>query len=293
MMLRFIVTLFLGVGVSVTAFIPSSTRNLVSPAAIVGTAKVQQQQQHPSRPVTFLGLSSSNDEEPQKKRQRRRRKDAVVPSEKTEKEDVAPPSPPPPPPSELKAREDTPVEFEIQDIRNIISGGGGTSTEKKDTGSSATVSSSINVQDSIQDDDDDDDEYEYYYEDDEGNEIVVPDEQVDSLSQLLADARQMREQDASSAASKIDNGDDEEEGGGITVPDSVRNVISTIVTADFFLVCALLLWFLTGIATRSIFDNDTIQIAFNNNFELIVQPALGVLMIGAAAGAVLKEEETG
>mmetsp|Transcript_22467 Transcript_22467/g.27087 ORF Transcript_22467/g.27087 Transcript_22467/m.27087 type:complete len:151 (+) Transcript_22467:3-455(+) len=146
-----------------------------------------------------------------------------------------------------------------------------------------------------EEEDDDDDEYEYYYEDDDGNEIVVPDEQVDSLSQLLADARQMREQeDASAAASqkRIGDDDDDDEKGGITVPESVRNVISTIVTADFFLVCALLVWFLTGIATRAIFHNDTIQIAFNNNFELIVQPALGVLMIGAGAGAVLKEEET-
>mmetsp|Transcript_18631 Transcript_18631/g.26289 ORF Transcript_18631/g.26289 Transcript_18631/m.26289 type:complete len:305 (-) Transcript_18631:166-1080(-) len=303
-MLRFIFTISLLLCESAKAFVPSATKSFVSPAAI-STTKVlllqsRQHQQQKVRDVTFLGLSSSDGDEsdPQKQRRRRRRKDAVAPSEKAEKEDsVAPSSPPPPPPSpppELKAREDTPVELEIQDIRNVMSGGGST-TEKKDTESSSVKQSSLAAEDTEDDDEDDDDEYEYYYEDEEGNEVVVPNEEVDSLSQLLADARQMREQDAassSSAASKLDNSDDEEDKGGITVPDSVRNVISTIVTFDFFFVCALLLWFLAGIASRAVFNDDTIQIAFNNNFELIVQPALGVLMIAAAAGAVLKEEET-
>ena len=56
---------------------------------------------------------------------------------------------------------------------------------------------------------------------------------------------------------------------------------------DFFLVLGLLAWFLSGIFIRSAFDNDSVQIAFNNNFEVIVQPALGILMIGSAAGAVM------
>merc|ERR1711937_1056766 len=72
--------------------------------------------------------------------------------------------------------------------------------------------------------------------------------------------------------------------------DSLRNTVSTIVTVDFFVVLLLLGWFLLGIFCSSILKNDFVQIAFNNNFNTLVQPALGILMIGSAAGAVWKEE---
>jgi hypothetical protein len=38
-------------------------------------------------------------------------------------------------------------------------------------------------------------------------------------------------------------------------------------------------------------DNDTVQIAFNNSFDSKVLPAIGILMIGSAAGAVFPGEE--
>jgi hypothetical protein len=163
---------------------------------------------------------------------------------------------------ELKPRNDAPVELTIQDVRDVVSGNKkATSKERKADQDDVEV-----------EDDDDDDEYEYYYEGDE-------DSAVDSLEQLLADARQMREER------------DKEEEGGFSIPDSVRNVISTIVTIDFFVVCALLVWFLTGIFGSYVLKNDAIQIAFNGIFQPVVQPALGILMIGSAAGAVFKKEE--
>jgi len=76
-----------------------------------------------------------------------------------------------------------------------------------------------------------------------------------------------------------------------SVVETARNVISTVVTVDFFVVCFFLVWFLAGIATRSLTDNDAVQIAFNNQFSTLVQPALGILMIGSAAGAVFPEED--
>jgi hypothetical protein len=71
----------------------------------------------------------------------------------------------------------------------------------------------------------------------------------------------------------------------------LRNILSTIVTIDFFVVCMFLVWFLSGIVIRSISGNDTIQIAFNNQFESLVQPALGILMLGSAASAIFKPDD--
>jgi len=137
------------------------------------------------------------------------------------------------------------------------------------------------------DDDDDDDEYEYYYEDENNNEVVIAttskSNDSNSLEALLADAKKMRKQ------AEIENGDDNEN--SISIPGTIKSVISTIVTIDFFVVCALLAWFLAGIFCSYIIKDDTVQIAFNGIFEPVVQPALGVLMIGSAAGAVFKEPE--
>ena len=78
--------------------------------------------------------------------------------------------------------------------------------------------------------------------------------------------------------------------GGIDIVFGVKNIISTIITADFFLVCALLVWFVAGIFCSYVLKDDFVQIQFNNRFETIVQPALGILMIGSAAGGEANNE---
>lgn len=175
---------------------------------------------------------------------------------------------------EAKPREDLAVEFKIQDVRDVLAG--------KDSSSAEPVATNES--------DEDDDEWEYVdideEEDDEEYEYVIEDvevEKIDSLEQLLVDARALREAEA---------GEEEEDEGAFKVPESVRNALSTIVTVDFFVVIALLLWFLAGIFSSSVLKDDAIQIAFNSNFQQIVQPALGILMIGSAASAVLKDEES-
>jgi len=87
------------------------------------------------------------------------------------------------------------------------------------------------------------------------------------------------------------NGDSDNDTNNLNIAGTLRSVISTIVTVDFFVVCALLVWFLTGIFASAVLDNDAIQIAFNGIFESVVQPALGILMIAALAGAVVGDEE--
>ena len=111
----------------------------------------------------------------------------------------------------------------------------------------------------------DDDEYE---EDDDDNK-----DEEDSLATLLADAKRIR-----ASSTKVEKEDEE-----INIGSTIKNVISTIVTIDFFVVFGLLLWFLSGIFSSYVLKNDAIQIAFNGIFEPIVQPALGILMIASAA----------
>lgn len=82
---------------------------------------------------------------------------------------------------------------------------------------------------------------------------VGSDTKLDSLEQLLADARRMRE-----ATGETEEKDDE-----ISIPNILRNVIQTIVTVDFFFVCVLLLWFLAGIFCSYVLKSDDVQIAFN------------------------------
>lgn len=170
----------------------------------------------------------------------------------------------------------------------------------------------------IEDDDDDDDEYEYYYEDENGNEIVVNNvpsssspkslsftistplqsktpnntfqsisnmsKNSNSLEDILADAKRLRQEQNQAVASGAMEDPD-----GLSIPRLLKGAISNIVTIDFFLVCGELLWFLSGIFCSYVLKDDTVQIAFNMQFERVVQPALGILMVGAAAGAVFKD----
>lgn len=172
------------------------------------------------------------------------------------------------------------VTMKVRDVRDILSG------KPEQT---ASVVRSEGEYDEDDDELADDEEWEYYYEDDSEGEASSVAGGDSSLEQLLADARKMRTE-ASSSGGEIGSAD--AKGGAFdkaSIPDGIKNVISTIVTVDFFVVLGLLAWFLAGIFFRAAFGNDAVQIAFNNNFETLVQPALGVLMIASAAGAVMKD----
>jgi len=137
-----------------------------------------------------------------------------------------------------------------------------------------------------------DEEWEYYDDDEEVSKASIPDRNTgktrdDSLEQLLADARRMR----ASSAGNVDGGVQSAKETDKAMSDTFFEVVSTIVTIDFFVVIALLVWFLAGIFCSSVLKNDAVQIAFNMNFERVTQPALGILMIGSVAGALGKKDE--
>lgn len=229
------------------------------------------------------------------RRRRRKRKESADSTD--DEQDSSAPVEEEAPPIELKARDDSPVQMQIMDIRDLVGGG---STSNASDGVSPTSSKqteptpSTTAGSSSSDDD-------------------TPNSSSstgDSLQQLLEDAKLMQQQEETTSEE------------GVKIKATIGNALSTIVTADFFLVCAFLLWFLVGIFCSSFLKDDTIQIAFNSkykalmcyfpghgtgfmfltifclsrlyhaaNFQAFVQPALGILMIGSIAGNFFKEEE--
>jgi len=183
----------------------------------------------------------------------------------------------PAPTIELKPRDDSPVQMQVMSVRDMVSGGSPKSTITSNNSSptkiavaaSSTATGSISRNDSSSTP-----SSPTSYG---GSSSSSMD---DSLQQLLEDAKMMQ----------LENADVGEESGSGTKA-TIRNALSTLVTADFFLVCAFLLWFLAGIFCSSVLKDDTVQIAFNSNFQAFVQPALGVLMIGSIAGGFLQDEE--
>jgi hypothetical protein len=194
----------------------------------------------------------------------------------------------------------TPITLTVPDVRQVLQQPGrGEVSLSADTIKAVAAAAADSA--SVVDDEElaDDEEWEYYDDDDE--------DENDMMAQLLKDARQM----SLEPTSELDQGGGffqnilggffndaetkvaatagrEQEG---AVKSTMRNVLSTIVTIDFFVVCGFLLWFLAGIVVRSTTGNDAVQIAFNNQFATLVQPALGVLMLGVIAGGTIFKEE--
>ncbi|KAL7489419.1 hypothetical protein ACHAW6_015013 [Cyclotella cf. meneghiniana] len=164
----------------------------------------------------------------------------------------------------------------VRDIRDVLSG--------VDSAPSSTPSDDLQ----------NDEEWEYYDDDEqeEDSKASIPDRNTkrtpdDSMEQLLADARRMRASSAGNADGGVQSAKETDK----AMSDTFFEVVSTIVTIDFFVVIALLVWFLAGIFCSSVLKNDSVQIAFNMNFERVTQPALGILMIGSVAGALGKKDE--
>jgi len=176
----------------------------------------------------------------------------------------------------VQPRQDAPVASAVTDIRNLVGGGGGltgttrTSTAQKSStkipAGATTTSSTAPVTSTTS-----------------SNSMASSTSNNDAFEQMLMDAKAMQGDDEMTSSS---SGMDE-----LSIPKLISSVLSTIVTVDFFIVCGFLLWFLAGIFSSYALKNDDIQIAFNNNFETLVQPALGVLMIAAVAGNFFNEEE--
>ena len=68
-----------------------------------------------------------------------------------------------------------------------------------------------------------------------------------------------------------------------------KDLISTFITIDFFVVIAFMIWFIAGVVSSYGFSNSFLLDQFNDKWTPVVQPALGVLMGGTIAGGVVSK----
>jgi len=204
---------------------------------------------------------------------------------------------------ELKPREDAPVQLEMKNIRELVSGGDSTTSTSTTGGKidsefnavssvtsmlSSIIGTSENVDNNRRKDRPSSSDMKSFPNNEMGDGITRPLD--DSLDQLLKDAMKLEEEDEDGEDSNNSVGAfSDEEGTGIR--SVISNALSAIVTVDFFVVLGFLLWFLVGIFCSSILKDDTVQILFNNNFEKLVQPALGILGIASIGGSFFSKEE--
>jgi cobalamin biosynthesis Mg chelatase CobN len=162
--------------------------------------------------------------------------------------------------SEVKPREDDSVNMQVTDVRDLVGGRSSsaassssspkaTSTSDASPTAASSASSSSSSQTASSNDS----------------------SEQDSLERILQDAREMQALETKEAGSSYD-----EEGGELSVQESFRKILSTVVTVDFFVVCGFLLWFLLGIFCSYILKDDAVQIAFNRKFLL---PVIGQFWI--------------
>lgn len=78
-------------------------------------------------------------------------------------------------------------------------------------------------------------------------------------------------------------------GAGESFALGAKDLISTIITVDFFVVIVFMLWFITGVVSSYGFSNTFLLDQFNDKWTPVVQPALGVLMGGTIAGGVVSK----
>lgn len=184
---------------------------------------------------------------------------------------------------EQKTRNDSVVVVPILDVRDLVSGTTTSTTKSNQSGSGigqAANPSFVATRTSSRSDS--------LRNDDIGRNNNNDD---DPLARLLLDAKEMQEQANNDRDNNRDMDNSSNSQSGTSLVAALQQVMSTIVTIDFFFVLALLAWFLAGIFCSAVWKDDGVQIAFNNNFERITQPALGVLMIAALSDAVLKRDE--
>jgi hypothetical protein len=218
---------------SVVLFLPSWSNSFVISPSRSATIRNEIKLLHE---LTTLFMSDEEEGTPTLKKRRRKRKKKAEETSVVEAEEIGTPTEILEEVMDLRIRE-APVELQVQDIREAV---GGVVLSSPSTSSSKSTPMTTSV----------------------ANIPSMPAASTsannDSFASLLEDAKRMQ------AETSTDN-DDDEEGGNVKA--KVRNVLSTIVTADFFVVCFFLLWFLVGIISRSITDDATIQIAFNSKYS--------------------------
>lgn len=111
-----------------------------------------------------------------------------------------------------------------------------------------------------------------------GRKRTTPGKSASELADLGADIERFR---------RAENR--QPETAGESIASGAKDIVSTIITVDFFVVIAFMLWFIAGVVSSYGFDNTFLLDQFNDKWTPVVQPALGVLMGGTIAGGVVSK----
>lgn len=111
-----------------------------------------------------------------------------------------------------------------------------------------------------------------------GGKRTTPGKSASELADLGADIERFR---------RAENR--QPETAGESIASGAKNIISTIISIDFFVVIAFMLWFIAGVVSSYGFSNTFLLDQFNDKWTPVVQPALGVLMGGTIAGGVVSK----
>ena len=199
----------------------SSAFVIQSRSSVVGSYCAQPQS------VTRRFLSSSDNEAATPRKRRLKRKEVVSTSEDEEEDSPV-----------VTSRPNSPVEFKVQDVRDLVEGGRSKPAESSKAAAMPASNQVATINSATPG---------------TGSSSFSNVQLDDSLAALLQDAKRMQAEDEDIP---VDEGE--------VIRTKIRNALSTLVTADFFVVCGFLLWFLAGIFCSYILKDDTVQIAFNS-----------------------------
>ena len=86
----------------------------------------------------------------------------------------------------------------------------------------------------------------------------------------------------------VTNNDDRKENGVIN---AVKDVLSGILIADFFVVIFFLVWFIAASISKEAFANAYLLERFQDIFQPVIQPALGILMGGSVISGLIGDRK--
>jgi len=74
------------------------------------------------------------------------------------------------------------------------------------------------------------------------------------------------------------------------IASKIKELFSALLVADFFLILLFLTWFIAATISKEVFSSYFLIEKFQDIFQPVIQPALGLLMIGSVSSAVLKDD---
>ena len=107
-------------------------------------------------------------------------------------------------------------------------------------------------------------------------------------AQLENDIQRFAAREGGSKLKPLTGASAEEEGG---IMKTVKNGFAALLIADFFVVIGFLVWFIAATVQREITGNNFLLERFQDFFQPVLQPALGLLMLGSVASGVSGNNE--